>query len=305
MDMQAIIQQMAVLFIMLAAGFLSGKINLLGEEGTKALSKLVLYITTPCTILNSVMDGELSITGGETLFFVLMSLAVVLLGLAIAIPATKALGGDKKKLGLYRYMAVFGNCANMGFPVTIAIFGAASAFFVAIYHIPYILLCYSVGIILVAGRSEKFSARNLLNPSLICGVIVTLIVFTGFKTPAIISHTVNIVSGVTTPGAMLIIGASLSRIPIKDTFSDWRLYPVALLKLIVFPIAVWLVFKQFITDELMLGVLVVLSGMASGVMSTIFAIEYGGDERAASGGVFITTLLSIATIPLIVFLTVG
>lgn len=302
MDMQGIISQIVVLFIILAVGFGITKVNLLTADGTKALSRLVLYITTPCTILNSVMSGNLNITGGETAFFGLMSLLAILLHLIIAIPAIRAMGGDKKNRGIYCYMSVFGNAANMGFPVTAAILGSVSAFFVAIYNIPYFLLCYSVGIFLVSGNSGGFSLKKLLNPSLIAGIIVILILFTGYKAPVIIVDTVKLISGITTPCAMIVIGASLARVSFKDAFSNWRLYPVILLKLIVMPVATWLVFKPFVTDALMLGVMVILSSMASGAMSTIFAIEYGGDERAASSGVFLTTLLSGVTVPLIVYL---
>lgn len=302
MDMPAIINQMIVLFIMLAAGFAAGKAKLLTEDGVKALSKLILYITVPCTVLGSVIDGGLETAGGETLFFALISLSALILSLIISIPAIWALGGDKKTRGLYRYMAVFGNCANMGFPVTIAILGAVSAFYVAVYNIPYILLCYSVGVFLVSGKTEKFDFRILLNPSLIAGVIVILIITTGFKAPAIIADTVKLLSSITTPGSMLIIGASLSRISFRDTFKNWRLYPVMLLKLIIMPVVTWLVFKPFVADPMMLSVLVIMSSMASGTMSAIFAIEYGGDERVASSGIFISTLLSGVTIPLIVYL---
>ena len=301
MDMQVIINQMVVLFILLAAGLLAGKISLLTTEGTQALSKIVLYITAPCTILNSVINGDLSITGGETAFFALMSLSAIVLHIIISIPAIKALGGDKTKHGMFRYLAIFGNVTNMGFPVAIAILGAVSAFYIAIYNIVYILFCYSLGIVLVSGKSGKFDPKKFINPSLIAGILIIIIVITGFKAPYIISETVRLASGITTPAAMLIIGATLSRISIKTTLAEWRLFPVAFIKLIIMPVATWLILNPFVSNKMMLNVLVILSGMASGVMSTIFAIEYGGDERVASGGVFLTTLLSGITIPLIVF----
>ena len=302
MDMQAIINQMVVLFLLLALGFTAGKIRLLTEEGTKALSRIILHITTPCTVLNSVMSGGLEITGGEAALFALMSLLAIVLHLIISVPAVRALGGDRKKHGLYRYMSVFGNVANMGFPITMAILGAASAFYVAIYNIPYLLLCYSVGVIMVSGRNGKVDLKLLLNPSLVAGIVVVLIVTTGFKTPAIIADAVRLIGGITTPGSMLVIGATMSGMALKDTFAEWRLYPVVVLKLLVMPVATWFALRPIVANDMALAVIVILSGMASGVMSTIFAIEYGGDERVASSGVFLTTLLSVVTIPLVVFM---
>lgn len=302
MDMQVIINQMIVLFILLGLGYFAGKINLLTAEGVKALSKVVLNITMPCTILNSVINGELNTTAGEMAYFAFISLMAVIVPLIVVIPAVRVLGGDKNKHGIYRYLAAFGNVANMGFPVTMAILGAISAFYVAIFNIPYILICYSIGALMVSGKTGKFDIKILLNPSLIAGIAIVLIVLTGFEAPGIIANPIMLVHGITTPGAMLIIGASLARISFKDTLSDWRLYAVVLFKLILMPVIIWLIFRQIVSNELMLGVLVILSGMASGAMATIFAIEYGGDEHVASSGVFLTTLLSGITIPLIVFL---
>jgi len=100
---------------------------------------------------------------------------------------------------------------------------------------------------------------------------------------------------------MLIVGITLAQVPVRHVFSEWRLYPLAFVKLLVVPFVVWLIFRQFIADELMLGVLVVLSAMPTAANVAMLAIEYKGNSRIASSGVFLTTLLSGATVPLVVY----
>jgi predicted permease len=100
---------------------------------------------------------------------------------------------------------------------------------------------------------------------------------------------------------MLIIGSTLASIPFKKVFTQWRLYPVTVIKLLIVPVVTWLVLRLFIHDALMLGILVVLSGMPTATSATMISMEYGGNERLASTGVFITTLFSLASIPALVF----
>ena len=300
--MNVVVSQMAVLFILLAVGYIAGKIKMLTPDGGKILSKVVLNISAPCTILASVTGGEANITSREIAFFTLLSFLAFLLFLLIAIPAVRALGGNKANRGLLCYMSAFGNAAFMGFPVTIAIFGESAAFYVALFNIPFILLTFSVGIIMISGKGGNFNPKTLINPSIFTALLATTIVLTGFKAPAIFADAVRITGSMTTPGAMLVVGCTLSRVSFKDVFSEWRVFPVALLKLIVMPVAVWLVFRQIVTNELMLGVLVVLSGMPAAAMSAMLAIEYGGNERIASSGVSLSTLLSGITIPLVIYM---
>jgi len=299
--MQGTINQLAVLFILLALGYIVGKARLLTADGGKMLSRIVLYITTPCTILSSVLNGDIKATGAETAYFILASILAFALYFLLGVPASRSLDPNKKDRGLYAFMVSFGNCTFMGFPVITAIFGASSAFYVALYNIPFMILSFSAGVVLVSGRGGKFNPRALLTPSLIAALLAVPIAVTGFKAPYIISEAVRLTGNVTTPASMLVVGSSLSRIPFKFVFTKLRLYVVTLMKLVIMPVAVWLVFKRFIPNDIAFGTLVVLSGMPTASMAAMFALEYDADEQIASGGIFMTTLLSGATIPIIAY----
>ena len=299
MDMQVIISQMAVLFMLIAAGYVSGKIKMLTAEGIKTLSKVVLNISTPSMILTSVLSDTGSISGSRAAYFMLLILLSHVLFFAIAVPAARVL--SKSNNGLYCSMIAFGNVGFMGYPVVNAVFGPASMFYAALYNVIFNILTYSVGIIMISEKGGKVNLRLLLNATLIASLISFAIVFTGYRAPNVIADAIRIASGVNTPCAMLVIGATLAQISVRDVFSKWRLYPLAMLKMIIMPIVVWLVFKQFVTDGLLLGLLVILSGMPIAAAVAMIAIEYGGDGKTASSGIFLTTLLSGLTIPLIVY----
>jgi len=314
----------------MAIGFIAGKVNVISITGNKNFSKIILYITLPCTILNSVIQNDIEITGGDTAYFFLMSLLTFLIAFVVSLPIMYLMGGDKANRGLLSFMAIFSNCGFMGFPVAIAIFGLSSAYFATLFNIPFNLLVFSIGVIMIAGKKpvddnqitepdenqnnelgnrnkklstkNKFNPKQFLSPTLIVAIIVIPIALLDIKFPAIITEAVGIVSYITSPGAMIVIGVSLAHIPIKSIFAEWRIIPVILLKLLIIPAVTWLILKQIISDEFILGILVVLSAMPTAALASMIAIEYNGNERLASAGVIITTILCGVTVPLIIYL---
>ena len=329
--MQLIISRLASLFILIAVGYFAGKIKMLTSDGVKTLSKIVLNVSTPCLVLGSVLGDTGSIMGSGTGYFLLLTLLAYVLFFIIAIPSARLLGlrnsefgirnaeldslmqdsTQKSELhnksgalnsGLYTALIVFGNVGFMGFPVAGAIFGSESLFYVALFNILFQLIVFSAGIIMISGKGAKLDFKVLLNPAFFCSIVAITVIFTGFQTPSLIAETISLVGGINTPCAMFIIGATLAQTPLKGIFVKWRLYPMAVLKLVAIPVVTWLIFSQFVTDEWLLGILVLLSSMPTAASVSMIAIEYGGDRHMASGGVFISTLLSGVTITLVVYL---
>jgi len=309
-ELDVIITQMAVLFIIMAVGFVVGKTGLLTPDGNKLLTRIVLFIALPCTILNSVFENEIDITIGDTLYFLLMTLLTFAIAFAVSIPIIHLLGGDKKNRGLLNFMSVFSNCGFMGFPVVIGIMGVSSAYYVAMFNIPFNVLVFSLGIFMVSsgktGDSSVskggFNPKSLINPVLIVALLAIPIALIGLRPPQILADAIKITGAITTPGGMLVIGSTLAYVPFKTILAEWRIIPVTLLKLIIIPVVTWLILRQLITSELLLGTLVIISAMPSAAMASMLAIEYGGNEKTASAGVFLTTLLCVVTVPLLVFL---
>jgi len=295
---------MAVLFIIMAVGFVIGKVKFLTPDSNKLLTRLVLFVALPCTILNSVFENEIDITFGDTMYFMLMTMITYGIAFLISIPVIRLLGGDKKNRGLLSFMSIFSNCGFMGFPVVIAILGISSAYYVALFNIPFNILVFSIGIYMISKVSGGFNIKMLLNPVLIVALLSIPLALIGFKPPQILGDALKITGSITTPGGMLVIGSTLAYVPFKTIISEWRIIPVTLLKLIIVPVVTWLVLKQLISNEMLLGVLVIVSAMPSAAMASMLAIEYGGNEKTASAGVFLTTLLCVLTVPLLVYLLI-
>ena len=125
---------------------------------------------------------------------------------------------------------------------------------------------------------------------------------TGWQLPEPVVKCFDIISGGTVPVSMLVVGASLGSISVREALSDWRVYAVSFVRLIAAPAVTWLALRPFIHDEMLLGVTVILAACPTAMLATALAIRGGKDEAYASQCVFVSTVLSAATMPLMIWL---
>ena len=303
MDMASIINQMLVLFFLLLIGYVAAKCRVITDAGNKVLTDLVLNVSLPCTILYSVMGGHATMSGLEALFFMGMVIAVYALTIGVAVITPKCLGVKGDDAGLYKFMVSFANVGFMGYPVAQAIFGPASVFYVALFCMAFNVLTYSLGVIFIAGKDTKIDAKLLITPAFISTLVSIVLFLTGVEfIPAAVTKTVETMEKVTTPVSMLTVGVTLASVPLKSIFNEWRVYVTTAIRLIILPVLTWLIFRFIIHDALQLGVLVVISGMPVAAAASMLTVQYDKNTQLAAKTVFISTVLSVVSIPLLVYI---
>ena len=177
------------------------------------------------------------------------------------------------------------NNVFIGFPVVEALFGQNAVFCAALTGLPFNLLLFSMGVSrLRAGQGRgRVRLREVFSPALIA-TLVSIVFFLGqIPFPQLVSDTVQTLGGATVPLSMVIIGISLSQVPIREALTDWRAY-VGVLRLFV--------------SGTVLGVLTVIAACPSGAMITILSLRYGVDETFATRVNFVSTVLCAGTLPL-------
>lgn len=299
MNMSSVINQLAVLFLVLSLGYIGNKTKILNAESNRLLSVLVMNITMPCTMISSVTDGSVKATGSEAVIFTLLIIASFALAGIIAWPVPKLLRAPRKDNSVIRCLLLFGNIGFMGYPVIQAIYGDGALFYVTLVNIPFNIMAFTLGIIMMSEKKAKLNLKSLVSPMLIASLVAVIIFAFHMTMPKIIVDTAALVGHMTTPGAMLIIGSTLAEIPIRNVFTDLRIYPIVLLKLIIIPVIIWFILHFFVTNTEILGIIVVESGMPAATIVTMLSLRYGNNENLASKGVFLTTLFSVVTIPLL------
>lgn len=305
MDIQVILMQMIQLFLVIALGYFLFKIKLLDVDLNKKLTTLLLSVTTPAMIVSSVLSTTVTQGLNDILFVFAVGFAIYLIMPVLGFFIVKVLRIPLPQQGLYIFMTVFSNIGFMGFPVMKAIFGNEAVFFTAIFNMIFNLFVFTAGIMIMnygTGQKVKLDPRNLLSPGVIASLVALLIYFTGIKLPDVLSSTVTMIGDITTPMAMLLIGSTLANIPLKEVFSELRIYPYTIIKQIMVPIIAYPILNMFIGDPLILGITLIMISMPVANSAVLFATEYEGDVSLAAKTVFMTTLLSVVTIPLIVAL---
>lgn len=305
MNIMVIFMQMIQLFLIMGLGYFLYHIHILDSQFNKKLTTFVLNVTTPAMILASVFTSDVAYSKSDILFTFVIAIVIYMLLPFVGYIIAKMIRVKKEEVGIYMFMVVFANVGFMGFPVTKAIFGDTSVFLTAIFVMLFNIMLYSVGrMIMSFGEGEKVSLnyKNFLSPGIIASFLAVVFYFMEFPMPSVFVNTFVVIGDMTTPLAMLIIGATLATIPIKEVFSEKKIYIFTLIKQIIFPIIIYPVLSMLIDNSLILGVTLISLSMPVGNSVVLFATEYNKDASLGAKAIFMTTLLSVFTIPLIVAL---
>ena len=210
-------------------------------------------------------------------------------------------------------MTVFSNIGFMGFPVIAALYGSGALLYAALFTIPYNILIYTYGVSAMspetkspeAPEKEKGSAfllKRILNVGVIACIATMIVYLCKIPVPGMIADTATHLSNLTAPLSMMVIGASLATIDLKKLFADVRLLIFSVVKLLIIPVVGVLIVKQFVSNEVICGVCLIMLATPVGSMTAMLAQQYDGDYEMATKGVALTTILSVATIPLVYML---
>ena len=299
MNFFSVLQEMLVLLFGMAAGYLAHRLGYLGGEMDQKLSKIILSITMPCMIVSSMASRE-SLPG---LWEVLSTLkiAAVLYGVealaALVLPLL--LGGTDRQKGVWRYTAMFPNVGFIGYPVTLAIYGSDALFYAVILTLPFNLMSFSLGPLMLAGRA-KFRWQQLVSPCIIASLIALAVALLGISLPDFAVECLSFVGNLTTPLSLLVVGSLLAGLPVKRVFASARLWALTAARLLALPALLWAALRWLhMAPSVAAGVAIILMSMPTAVNGSMLSMEYGGDTECMAQITFLTTLVSIVTIPLI------
>lgn len=301
--------QSLILFLLIATGFGAGKAGVIKGDTVRALSRFLVDFTLPALIIISMQRSYTAELRDQALRVLLISSIIYASSFPLAYAATKLYrGAGKPELGVHRFAMCFSNVGFMGFPVAESLLGRESLFIVSIYNIPFQILAFSVGVVMIAGKAgdqalgnkgRAASLKVLLNPAISSALVGFALFLGSVSIPDPFYAALDLLGGMTTPLAMVVIGAVLSQTRLSSVFGNPRLWLTTGYRLALHPLLVYLFARALGLDGMELAVPVLVSAMPVAANSTILAGVYGGDSVTASGLVFVSTILSLATIPLI------
>lgn len=299
----ASLNQTLVLFLLILVGYIARRLDVFDDILNKGISNLVLYITLPALIIKSMQfefSKDLLIKSGQILLISVLFYAVAIILSYIIVRLLKTSGIQKD---VFQFMLIFSNVGYMGHPVVYAIYGELGVFYAAIMNITFNLLLWTVGIYVITRNSGKTHGsinykEVLRNPGIIAVFIGFAFFLFSIKLPRFIFDTLDMLGNATTPLSMMVIGAILGDIAIREIFNDYKILWISIARLIVIPGVIMSILMIMKFNGLLLGVPVIIAAMPAAANTAVFATLYDSDYYLASKGVFVTTFLSIITIPL-------
>lgn len=290
-------QQVAILFILILAGFVCVKSGVIKMESKKVLSDMLLYLIMPAMIINSYSSGydkDIASNLGRTFILGTVCLAI---GVIIAYIATIKLQSQDRQL--IRFACGFSNAAYMGFPLIEAMFGTEGLIYASAFVTMFNVFLWTVGYIWMSGQTNpKSICKTLLTtPAVIALVIGLVIFFARIPMPTIISKPLEYVGNMNTPVAMIITGMIIAGSRFQDMIRNkWVMY-IILVKMLIIPTVCFLLFKALSLHGIVANVCLILEACPTAAITSVFAVRYNHDEKLAASAVVLTTFLSIVTLP--------
>ncbi len=307
MDIAVLFSNLVGLFLLIGVGFFAVRMNVLPIQAAKPMSALLMKITVPATVVSSMLRPfdpaflrlGLSILAVGTVLFALF--AALSLGLA---PLCRVPRGRR---GMWCCCATFCNNSFMGFPVALAVLGEEGLALTVILAIPFNLMAYSIGARMVcmdadgAGAAPAVSWKRALFSTINLATLVgTVLYITQLPVPEAVQTPLRHLSNVTTPLSMIITGMNLSQGSLADVVRDRDAFTASAMRLLLFPLIAWGVMRCIPgLDGLVMGAALLNMSMPAPAAATLMGEEYGGNVQIGSRIIFLSSLLCVATIPLI------
>ncbi len=295
---------MMTLFCIVIVGYVAGKLGYLGGDFDRQLSRLVINMTCPALILSSSMTGELP-DREYILPLLLISIITyaVLTGVAYLLP--RYLTRKRDDEGIIGFALMFGNVGFMGYPVVASIFGHEAVFYAAVLNVVNTFAVFTVGTLLITGKNDveqkRFEKKVLYSPPMLSCYLTMLIVALRIDNiPEAISAPLTMIGNITVPAALLIIGSSMSNLPVRSLLGNVTVYATTLFRLVLLPIGIYYLCKALGFSVFVVNINTVVIAMPVATYGTILCLKYGKDTATITEVTFITTLISMLSIPLLV-----
>ena len=297
------LEVMVMLFTMVILGYAACKLGYMGDKFDKKLSSIVVDITCPLLVLSSVMGDEMP---DRSLILPLVGVGfltyISLLVFGFWVPRFISKNHDDQ--GMIGFSLMFANVGFIGYPIVASIFGPKAVFYAALLNVPNTFFIFTAGVMLVKGEYSirQFNPKVLLSPALIGAFIAALLVAFGVHTPEMIARPITMVGNITVPAALMIIGSSMARLPLREIIGSGKVYATSFLRLVIVPLSVYFLFRLCGVNTLINNINTVVIAMPVASFGTMFCMKYGRNPSLMTEATFITTLFSIITIPLITLL---
>ena len=290
----SIASQCAILFTIVLVGVFCRKRGFFTDEVIRGVTQLVVNITVPALTISSMQrpfDRAVLVGVLQTMFFTTL---ITFLSLALGLFLFRKRPHDRR--AVMANITTFTNCGFMGFPIILAV-NPDWMIYAVTFSSTNCVFVWSLGAMLFADRSAVNMRKILLNPNIIAALAGFVLFLGSFTLPSLVNESLSLIGGMTTPLTMLLIGTRVCGIRVKE-LRELDYHIAALLRLILVPLAVYVLLLPIPLSDAVRGVLFLLTAMPAGTVIAMLAEVYDSDAVFASRAIAWTTLLALLTVPI-------
>ena len=312
-----LIYNVGLLLIMMLPGVILKKTKLSSDGLGKGLSNLVLFIAQPALVFVAYLkpyDPDILI---NALYVLLFSIVAHVIFSVVALLSYKSAPDSVRRM--LRFATIFSNAAFMGIPLIAAVLGDAAIIYASIYNITFNLFLWSLGVYICTDEDgetddvgrflKKAILKALVHPVMLAAVLGLVFFFLPIHDdiPEIIVEALTMLKQLVAPLSMVVLGLRLADMNLKGFFTNKHLYVFVALRHFLLPAAVFAVMRIFslfvsLDGDVIKSVLIMASAPAA-TSATMFAEKYDCDADYVSKLVAVSTILSLATMPIVILLT--
>ena len=297
MKIDGLFDLQVMMFLLMAVGVVLRKMNIITKEGKGMLTDLVIDLILPCNIISAFympMDHSVFVSGVE----------ILIISILIQIFCTFISGilyrkVPKEKRMVLQYATVCSNAGFLGNPVAEGLYGSVGLLYASVYLIPQRIVMWSAGVsYFTECPSKKEVVKKVLkHPCIVTVEIGIVLMVTQVQLPGFLSSAIENVGGCTTAITMMLIGTILTDVDMRHILTRTTV-AYSFIRLVFIPAVVFAGCWLANIDSVVAGVSVTLAAMPAGTTTAILAMKYHGDEEFATQSVVLTTMLSMAAIPI-------
>ncbi len=310
MNFWATFNQILMLFTLILLGYIANKKGIITKALNKELSNVILYITLPALVIKSMQYSFSKDILAKSAKIIFISACMYIFTIFLSYIVVSASKIEGKTKDIIQFLLVFPNVGFMGYPVIYSLYGDSGVFYTALFNMPFEITVWTFGVYLMCRNSDQEEGFHIkkvfLNPGIPALITGYSLFLFSIKLPKPMYDTLNLLGSATTPMSMIVVGSILAGSNMKEAFKRKELLAVSFFRLLFISFIMYFVLKNgFAVKEFVLGVPVIIAAMPSAANAAIFATRFDNDHILASQGIFITTLFSILSIPIMVGLLRG
>ena len=285
-----LMEQIELFIVYLVIGVILVRTGVLSDKGLDWIARVVMKLSLPTMIFVNVVSqiDRVALVKSLSIIGLAVTASILLFGLGVALTKLFHVEGDRSQI--YRAMTMFGNVGFMGIPIITSIFPERGMLYVSVFTIVDQLAMWTVGVKLTSPSGKgKFDPKKLINPATVAIALAVLFVLTGLKLPGVFQ----------TPLAMIYLGGVFACMDIRKYVKQIELYGIIICKMLIFPVLFYLVLGFITVSEEIRMTMSLITAMPTMSSVVMLANSSGSDGEYSLGGVMLTTLCGIVTLPVV------